>query len=227
MATTSFPEAMAKLKNGLSAANNEPNAIQKMLIEETIAKQEKSTGKPITAEARAAQYRSALLTDQASLYGMDFSNIRGNKAIAALQNEAMTIMATDLVTSQETAADIRNVPTGAFEMQTVEKIDTSAQLRTQLQKGLSAPVKKPTKTTRQVPTEDPGILGMAKGKHVKMAPPTTRRPQYLHRHPQELSPLAMYDEDRLAYQREMSFRRPIPGREASAPTSPLRMTPLS
>lgn len=227
MPTTSFPEAMTKLRTGLKTENGEPNKVAKMLIDEAIAKQEKSTGKPVTLEARNAQYRIALLTDQASLYNMDFSSIRGSKAIAALQNEAMTIMANDLVTSQEAMADLRNVPMGAFEMQTVENIDTSEQLGAQFQKGLNAPTRKPTKNTRQVPTEDPGILGMAKGKHVKMAPPTTRRPQYLHRHPQELSPLAMYDEDRLAYQREMSFRRPIPGREASAPTSPLRMTPLS
>ena len=222
-----FLSAMQKLRAGLKTENNAPNKVARMLIEDQIAKTEKVTGKQVTPEQRSALQRAAYLTDQASLYNMDFSSTRGGKALDALRDEAMTIMANDLVTSQEAMADLKKVPVGAFKMQTVENIDTSEQLGNQLQKGLNAPAKKPTKNTRQVPTEDPGILGMAKGKHVKMAPPTTRRPQYLHRHPQELSPLAMYDEDRLAYQREMTFRRPIPGREASAPTSPLRMTPLS
>ena len=182
------------------------------------------TGKSYTPEAKNALKRAADLNTVATFLNVDLSTVKGKKAQDEVQNDAMLLLANGLVEAQQQTAIKKNVPMGVFPMETVEQIDTSEVLSDKLQAGLSSTKK--TKSVKQTRQEDPGIIGMEKGKHVKMAPMTTRRPSYLHRHPQELSPLAMYDEERLAYQREMAFRRPIPRQEASQPTSPLRMTPL-
>ena len=223
-----FVSAISTLRSGVQDGGALKNRVQELMNEEYMNKQEKMTGKPYTPEAKRALKKAADLNTVATFLNVDMSTVNGKKAQDEVQKDAMLMYANDLVETQQGMATLKNASVGVFPMETVEQIDTnnelSDQLSNQLRTSLSSTKNtKPVKQTRQ---EDPGIIGMEKGKHVKMAPMTTRRPSYLHRHPQELSPLAMYDEDRLAYQREMAFRRPIPRREASQPTSPLRMTPL-
>ena len=219
-----FVHAIQRLRSGVRDGGALKNPVQDLMNEEYMNKQEKMTGKSYTPEAKKALKTAADLNTVATFLNVDMSAVNGKQAQNELQRDAMLMYANDLVETQQGMAAFKKVPVGVFPMETVEQIDTSNELSDKLRTSLSSTKKtKPVKQTRQ---EDPGIIGMEKGKHVKMAPMTTRRPSYLHRHPQELSPLAMYDEDRLAYQREMAFRRPIPRQEASQPTSPLRMTPL-
>ena len=223
-AQQTFLSAIERLKSGVQDGGALNNPLQDLMNDEYMKKQEKMTGRSYTLEAKRALKRTADLNTVATFLNVDMSAVNGKKAQNELQRDAMLMYANDLVETQQGMATFKNAPVGVFPMETVEQIDTSKELSDKLRTSLSST--KNTKPVKQIRQEDPGIMGMEKGKHVKMAPMTTRRPSYLHRHPQELSPLAMYDEDRLAYQREMAFRRPIPGREASQPTSPLRMTPL-
>ena len=224
-----FVDAMSRLQAGLKEVNT-INKVQQAFNEDLISKQEKTTGIPLTAAQRSAIELKSRLNNQATFLGVDMSETYGAKAQALLATEAMTLYASRFASGQEDSALQRSVNTGAFPLQNEKRIEVDPHLTKELQEGLSKSTKKAAaRHTRQDSKKgDPGIIGMQKGKHVKMAPPTTQRPHYLHRHPQELSPLAMYDEDRLAYQREMAFRRPMPRRDDSAaPTSPLRMTPLA
>ena len=220
-----FVDAMARLKAGMKDVN-EVNKVQEALNADIINKQEKTSGIPLTAAQKSAIDRQSKLNHQATFLGVDMSATYGAKAQELLQQEAMALYAQTYVSGQEESAVQRNVPFGAFPVHTVKRIDVDPSWEHGLRNSTQ---KKPARHTRQEPKKgDPGIVSMQKGKHVKIAPPTTQRPHYLHRHPQELSPLAMYDEDRLAYQREMAFRRPLSRQDDSAaPTSPLRMTPLA
>ena len=192
-----------------------------IMAEEQTNRAEKISGVKATGEYQRALQMQSKQHAMKTVYNIESQNAQNQRHFAQTLEEQKSNVVDIAYADALSRAGMLGQNVGAYPVRDAVTLDGMENARNQLfMSNSKKPSQQPIQTHQRKPD---GFVGKPKGKHVKMAPPQTTRPRYLHRNPRDLSVLAQFDDDRIAYQREMAFRKPMPKQRAE---SPPRMTPL-